>query len=61
MVNFVNEHGGWTVVGWYKRGSIKDRSLIEDSSNNHNSNQDDITVASGKLNTHIVELLPTNP
>ena len=47
------------MVGWYKRGSMKDRSLIE-ASNNNNSNEEDTTVASGKLNMHIIELLPTN-
>ena len=59
VINFVNENDGWTVVGWYKRGSMKDRSLIE-ASNNNNSNEEDTTVASGKLNMHIIELLPTN-
>ena len=59
MINFVNENDGWTVVGWYKRGSMKDRSLIE-ASNNNNSSEEDTTVTSGKLNMHIIELLPTN-
>ena len=59
VINFVNENDGWTVVGWYKRGSMKDCSLIE-ASNNNNSNEEDTTVASGKLNMHIIELLPTN-
>ena len=59
VVEYVNENGGWTVVGWYKRGSMKDRSLIE-VANNNNANEEDTTVASGKLNMHIIELLPTN-
>ena len=62
VVEFVNDNGGWTVVGWYKRGAIKDRSLIESSSSNNttNGNNEDVTVGSGKLNFHIVELMPTN-
>ncbi len=63
VVDFVNENGGWTAVGWYKRGSIKDRSLIESSgnSNANNGNEDGgKKVGSGNLNFHVVELLPTN-
>ena len=29
VVNFVNENDRWTVVRWYKRGSMKDCLLIE--------------------------------
>ena len=62
VVDFINENGGWTVVGWYKRGSIKDRSLIEStgSSNSASNANEDTTVGSGNLNFHVVELLPTN-
>ena len=38
---------------------MKDLSLIE-ASNNNNSSKEDRTVTSGKLNMHIIELLPTN-
>ena len=61
VVEFVNNNGDWTVVGWYKRGSIKDRSLIESSTSNNSSNSnEDATVGSGHLNFHVVELTPTN-
>ena len=62
VVNFVNENGGWTVIGWYKRGSIKDRSLIESTGSNNitNNSNEGTTVGSGNLNFHVVELLPTN-
>ena len=56
VVDFVNDNGGFTIVGWYKRGSIKDKSLIE--AGNTNTNEE--TIASGQLNYHIVEVLPTN-
>ena len=57
VVEFVNDNGGWTIVGWCKRGSIKDKSLIE-AGNNSNSNDD--AVSSGQLGYHIVEVLPSN-
>ena len=61
VVDFVNDNDGWTVVGWYKRGSIKDRSLIESSGGNNTTNgNEDAMVGSGKLSFHIVELTPTN-
>ena len=61
VVNFVNDNGGWTVVGWYKRGAIKDRSLIESSGNNNGANgNEDATVGSGKLSFHVVDLTPTD-
>ena len=58
----INNNGDWTVIGWYKRGSIKDRSLIESTggSNSTNNANEDTTVGSGNLNFHVVELLPTN-
>ena len=56
VVKFINENGGWTVIGWYKRGVITDKSLLEVPSSNVVSNE----VASGQINYHIVQLLPTN-
>ena len=54
VVNFVNDNGGWTIVGWYKRGSIKDKSLLE-------ALPMDETVGAEQLNHHIVEILPSLP
>ena len=55
------DNGGWTVVGWYKRGVIKDRSLIESSGSNNAANgNEDATVGSGKLSFHVVDLTPTD-
>ena len=41
VVELVNNNGGWTVVGWYKRGKINDQSMDNDSnqSNNRNTQQ----------------------
>ena len=27
-IQFINDNGGFTVVGWYKRGVINDKNLI---------------------------------
>ena len=56
VVNLVNENGGWTVTGWYKRGLITDKSLLEVPPSNVVSTE----VASGQINYHIVQLLPSN-
>ena len=56
VIGFVNENGGWTVIGWYKRGIITDKSLLEVPPSNVVSTE----VASGLINYHIVQLLPTN-
>ena len=62
VVDYVNDNGGWTVVGWYKRGVINDRSLLEANSTQHPSNNQDSTneVDAGQLSYHVVQLLPTN-
>ena len=61
--DFVNNNGGWTIIGWYKRGAIKDKSLVGESASESNRNgatNNDEVVGSGQLHFHIVELLPTN-
>uniref|UniRef100_A0A7S1B427 Uncharacterized protein n=1 Tax=Corethron hystrix TaxID=216773 RepID=A0A7S1B427_9STRA len=64
--NYVNTHGGWTIIGWYKRGAIRDRSLVGESRGNAGNNRNTVTnsrdeiVGAGQLNFHIVELLPTD-
>ena len=72
VVKYINENGGWTVVGWYKRGVISDRSLLEPRStssagptpatNNSaaSSTNVDSEVGSGQVGFHIVELAPTD-
>ena len=56
VVDLVNTNGGWTVIGWYKRGVITDKSLLEVPLSNVVSTQ----VAAGQINYHIVQMLPTN-
>ena len=66
-VEFINEHGGFTVVGWYKRGVINDCSILAvvDNGNNGNVNRNtssnvDMQVDNGKLNFHPCSIQPTN-
>ena len=51
IIEFINNNGGYTVIGWYKRGEINDIS------------NDDIQndVESGEVGHHIVSIYPTNP
>ena len=62
FIKFVNENGRFTVIGWYKRGTINDRTLINstaDINSNFNSNEQE-QVDVGVVNYNIIELLPTN-
>ena len=38
LVRNINVNGGWTVVGWYKRGVINDINVIECLSNKNMNN-----------------------
>ena len=52
-INYINNHGGFTIIGWYKRGLIEDKSLI--TLNNGENEQ----VQSGDISYHIVSIMPT--
>ena len=61
VINEVNENGGWTVIGWYKRG------MIDDTSNNQDTNKrigdataNEWQVESGMIIYHVCHILPTN-
>ena len=55
VVELVNDNGGWTVIGWYKRGVITDKSLLEVPPSNVVSSE----VTAGQINYHIIQLLPS--
>ena len=50
IVKYINENGGFTVIGWYKRGEINDIS------NEESQNE----VESSDIGYHIVSIVPTN-
>ena len=33
IVEFTNENGGFTLIRWYRRGSIADRTILKHNSN----------------------------
>jgi hypothetical protein len=62
VVTYINTKGGFTVSGWYKRGLINDKTLVEGATptNNNNVNNENAQVESGEINYHIVSIQPTN-
>ena len=62
-VQYINDNGGFTVVGWYKRGKINDQSMDNDSnqSNNRNgNNNDEDQVDNGEIGYHLCVVTPSN-
>ena len=59
---FINQHGGFIVLGWYKRGEINDASLVEVAVN-ENPGQKVMNVGKveGGICYHFVHLFPFNP
>ena len=61
-INLINQNGGFTVVGWYKRGVISDKSLILQDRNTigYNTTEADATIDSGEICYHIVQIIPSD-
>ena len=67
---FINDNIEFTFVGWYKRGVINDKSIVDsrniDNSNvrnsdtSYNTNKEDMQVHTAKIRYHIVRINPTN-
>ena len=67
-IELINDNGGFTVIGWYKRGNIADRTILHQNkvnsegkayapvSGNDESNQ----IDNGKINFHPCVIKPTN-
>ena len=49
MAKYINEHDGWTIVGWFKRGEVEDQSSSQGEK-----------VESSSLTLHVSLLIPTN-
>ena len=58
VINHINVNDGWTVVGWYRRGMINDRSLV--TGQHPNDNDNDNQVDAGDAHYHVVSLIPTD-
>ena len=66
VIRFIhNQIGKFTVIGWYKRGVISDRSMLSESNTNNTAsyaNNNIVTnqVDNGDLNFHITQIFPTD-
>ena len=48
MTNYINQNGGWTVVGWFKKGEITDQATGQDK------------VANQEVTNHIIFMEPSD-
>jgi hypothetical protein len=53
IVQYVNNHNGWTVIGWVRRGTQVDASVT-----GTRASEDEITAET--VSPHIIRLVPTN-
>ena len=65
VVRYININGGFTVIGWYKRGVIIDKILVSQNvgrtGTGNNGNQlDDVQVDNGEVNFHFICIVPTS-
>ena len=66
MIGFINDHGGFTIIGWYKRGVINDQSIVTRNSvqvgynSSINNTSEDNRVDNGEMNYHTCSIHPTN-
>ena len=49
MIDYVNNHNGFTVIGWYKRGEIDDHTQ---------TNEQKGKVEAGEIG-HVISIFPT--
>ena len=65
ITDFVNSNGGWTIIGWYSRGLINDRTLtglVNGLNENTRSNQNnaEVQVDGAELTYHFCKIVPTD-
>ena len=68
IIDFINDKGGWTIIGWYSRGVINDRTLTgvmnntsnTSSNSTNNGNNSEVQVDGSELNYHFVKIIPTD-
>ena len=60
VIDYVNNNGGWTTIGWYKRGVITDKTLVTSGVTTNANNDSSEQVDAGQLTYHVIELLPTD-
>ena len=55
VIEYINDNGGFTIIGWNKRGEIDDQIFKDDNSSNNNNNE---RVEAGEMGYHIVSIRP---
>ena len=69
VVNLINNNGGFTISGWYKRGMINDQALAPNKGNdgnkgNHsaynNNGMDNVQTSNSKISYHVCTVKPSN-
>ena len=63
----INNHGGFTVFGWFNRCVVNDKFLMSARNINrisenpvHNNNDEEMQVETGDIRYHVVHITPTN-
>jgi hypothetical protein len=56
VIRYVNQHGGWDITGWARKGKVLDASDQTEGVRNRLSED----IASDHVNPHIVNLVPHN-
>ena len=64
-MDLINKNGGFTIIGWYKRGQVQDRTvLIQKSSENtskfSNTNNEPSKVDNSEIKIHPCVIRPSN-
>ena len=62
-MTYINDNDGFTIVGWYKREKINDKSLTSQHKNTSvyvAPIKPDAQCDSGELSYHIVQIIPNN-
>lgn len=64
VIRLINSNGGFTVIGWYKRGKITDRTLLHQKKKNDSQKQSnetsDVQIDNRTINYHPCVIKPTN-
>ena len=67
VIEFINDNGGFTVIGWYKRGNISDRTILHQKNNtdgikqNTNDLLNSEQIDNSTITYHPCVIKPTNP
>ena len=62
---YINQRGGWTIIGWYRQAMVEDIGGANHNQNNvaggMNQNNNNNNIEAGHANLHIVRMVPTSP